>query len=182
MRKHTKGAPPVGHAAAPDRYEAERLVSAYADLALRVAYTYVGNRADAEDISQDVLIKLMYHAPHFESLDHERAWVIRCTANAAKDFIKSASVRKVIPFDGIEAAGGQFVAPERDDARFSAKDVLSQVMKLPLASREVIYLRYFERMSIVEIATITGISEAAVTKRLSRARQDLKIKLEKSVS
>ena len=74
-------------------YENERareLVDRYADTILRLSYTYLKNTHDAQDICQDVLVKLLTEPRTFESPDHERAWVLRVTANACKDLLKSA--------------------------------------------------------------------------------------------
>ena len=69
--------------------EAERLVDTYADLILRLSYTYLNHTQDAQDICQTVFLKLWEKAPAFVSPDHERAWIIRTTANACKDLLKS---------------------------------------------------------------------------------------------
>ncbi len=71
--------------------EARRLVDTYGNLTMRLAFTYLGSRQDAEDVSQDVLCKLICRQRPFESPEHEKAWVIRCTANACKDELRSAA-------------------------------------------------------------------------------------------
>ena len=91
--------------------QAERLVANYADLILRLSYTYLGSTADAEDICQTVLLRLMTKAPRFQNEEHERAWVIRTTANACKDLLKSAARRSTV---GLEAAG-EVAAPDAPD-------------------------------------------------------------------
>ncbi len=84
--------------------EAERLVCAYSDLILRFSYTYLGSVQDAEDICQNVLIKLMTLSPEFSSLEHEKAWVIRVTANACKDLLRTAA-RRLRPRSLIRSEG-----------------------------------------------------------------------------
>ena len=71
--------------------EAQRLVQTYADLILRLGYTYLKSTHDAEDVCQNVLIKLLQTDRAFESAEHERAWIVRATANACKDVLRSAS-------------------------------------------------------------------------------------------
>lgn len=66
----------TGSKNAPDR-DPERLVRDYADLVLRVCYTYLRSTADAEDVCQDTLVKLLLHEEPFRDPGHERAWVIR---------------------------------------------------------------------------------------------------------
>ena len=68
-----------------DPREAERLVETYSDLILRLSYTYLKSVQDGEDICQTVLLKLLTGDEQFDSPEHEKAWVIRATANACKD-------------------------------------------------------------------------------------------------
>ena len=56
--------------------QAVRMVSDYADLILRLSYTYLGSSADAEDVCQEVLLKLLGRSEGFEGPEHERAWVV----------------------------------------------------------------------------------------------------------
>ena len=155
--------------------EARRLVDTYGDLVMRLAYTYLGSRQDAEDVSQDVLCKLITRSAPFNGPEHEKAWTIRCTSNACKDILRSAARTRNV---ALEAAG-----EVRDTSQEATEDetpglVTRAVMELPPLYREVIYLHYYEDMSIKEIAGSTGASECAVAKRLSRARAELRSKLE----
>lgn len=145
--------------------QAERLVSLYADMILRLSYTYLGSTADAEDICQTVLLRTMTAAPSFTSAEHERAWIVRTTINACKDLLKSAARRTTV---ALEAAGDP-PAPEPPDST-----VTDAVARLPHDQREAIHLHYYEGYPIAEVARLVGASEAAVTKRLSRARTTLR--------
>lgn len=149
--------------------EAERLVGAYADLILRLSYTYLKSTHDAEDICQTVLLKLMGAPARFEGPEHERAWVIRTTANACKDVLRSGHRRRTV---GLEAAPDA-AAPEEPES-----EVVDAVMALPCKYREAIYLHYYEGYSIREIAKLTGRSESAVSAHLSRGRGKLRTMLE----
>ena len=151
--------------------QAERLVATYADTILRLSYTYLGSTADAEDICQTVLLRAMTRAPRFESTGHERAWIVRTTANTCKDLLKSAARRKTV---ALEAAGDP--AAPADEPKLEPEDstVTRAVARLPRDQREAIHLHYYEGLSIAETAQVVGASEAAVTKRLSRARQALR--------
>ena len=149
--------------------EAERLVGAYADLILRLSYTYLKSTHDAEDICQTVLLKLMGAPARFEGPEHERAWVIRTTANACKDVLRSGHRRRTV---GLEAAPDA-AAPEEPES-----EVVDAVMALPRKYREAIYLHYYEGYSIREIAKLTGRSESVVSAHLSRGRAKLRTMLE----
>ena len=148
-----------------DEMEAKRIVEAYSDMILRVSYTYLKNTDDAEDICQDVFLKMLTGKSKFDSLEHEKAWVIRVTINRCKDILKSAQRQKEV---GIE------VMPEVVQVEAVESDVLDMVMQLPEAYREVIYLHTYEGYSAKEIADIVGKSETAVMALLSRGRKKLK--------
>lgn len=150
--------------------KAERLVRTYADLILRLSYTYLKSTHDAEDICQNVLIKLLQGGRAFESAEHERAWVVRTTANACKDVLRSGRRRSTsVALD----AAAEAAAPEAPD-----DDVLDAVMALPQAYREALYLHYYEGYTAREIAQITGRTEDAVAAHLSRGRAKLRAALE----
>ena len=82
-----------------DRRQAERLVNTYSDLILRLSYTYLKSTADAQDICQTVFLKLLTNPRSFESPEHEKAWIIRATANACKDLLKSHWRRTTVAMD-----------------------------------------------------------------------------------
>ena len=144
-----------------DRADAERLVQTYSDLILRLAYTYLKSTHDAEDICQNIFLKLQTGGQTFDSPAHEKAWIIRATANACKDSLRAAHRRNV----GLEAAA----APD--------SDVLDAVMALPRKYREAVYLHYYEGYSVREIASLLGQSESAVSAHLSRGRKSLRTTL-----
>ena len=152
-------------------YENERareLVDRYADTILRLSYTYLKNTHDAQDICQDVLVKLLAEPRTFESPDHERAWVLRVTANACKDLLKSAWRKRTCGLD----ESLEVPAPEAEDGT-----VLAAVNALPPRYRAVIYLYYYEGYQAAEIGQILGIPTATVHTRLARGRERLKLEL-----
>lgn len=157
---------------APDR-DPERLVRDYADLILRVCYTYLRSTADAEDICQDTLVKLIFRAEPFCDSGHERAWVIRVAANACKNLLRDRCAHAPVPLDAVPEPA---VTPEPSESELRQRDdrVLAAVMALPLPQREVIYLHYYEGYPTREIARILGATDDAVRQRLSRARSRLR--------
>lgn len=161
----------------PIEAEANRLVATYADTILRVSYTYLHSTQDAEDICQDVLLKALNRAERFESAEHERAWIIRVTINAAKDLLRRQSGRATVALDDIAEPVAPTRATERELAA-RAEGILERVMALPLEYREAIYLHYYEGYSIKQIAAIVHASESAVATRLSRGRSKLRPALE----
>ena len=133
-------------AACPNRTyatEPERLVDTYANAILRVCYTYLRSTQDAEDICQDVLLKVLQRPQRFFSADHERAWIIRVAANACKDLLKSRGARATVALDDASEPAS---APYATEAQLAARSqsVLQSVMNLPANYREAIYLHYYE--------------------------------------
>ena len=139
--------------------EIERVVNEYATMLLRVAYSQLNNRAEAEDTVQEVLLKYMEKAPIFQSEEHEKAWLLRVTVNHCKNHLASAWFRKRADLDeGI---------PALDNAEL---EVVSAVAALPAKYRAVVHLYYFEGYSTKEIEEILHSRPNTVSSRLSRAR------------
>lgn len=150
-----------------DGKEAERLAERFAPAVYRLAYARAGNAADAEDVMQDVFLRLLTKAPNFRDDDHAKAWLLRVAANRANDLLRSAA-RKNVPLE--EAA--EVRAPEP-----TAGETLREVLALPPKLRLVVHLFYYEEQTVKEIAAVLGISQGAVKARLSRARKQLRISL-----
>ena len=131
---------------------------------LRLAYSYVHNMQDAEEILQDTLIKLLDSAPDFESDEHEKAWLIRVAANLSKNRIEYNKLRDT------DELNDELVAEQRDDLTF----VWEAVKELPDNYREVIHLFYEEGYQTDEIAEILGETGVNIRTRLKRARAKLK--------
>lgn len=141
-------------------------VELYADMIFRIAYQNMGQNADAEDVVQDVFLKLM-KAPDFNSEEHRKAWLIRVTLNRCKDLHRSAWRSRTQTFDDLEIP----VEPEY-------REVLSEIFRLPPEDRNIIYLYYFEGYKAAEIAQMLQVKENTVSSRISRARKKLKNMLE----
>ncbi len=144
--------------------EAERVINAYGNSVLRLAYSYLHSMDDAEDILQDTLIKRLSSAPVFESAEHEKAWLLRVAANLSKNRIDYNSVRRADELDE------SLAAEKREDLSF----VWEAVRSLPTEYAEVVHLFYFEGYSTAETAKILGKNESTVRSCLSRGREKLK--------
>ena len=145
----------------------EHIVEQYADLLLRITFVQLKQMQDAEDITQEVFIRLIEKKPVFETQEHMKAWLIRVAINLCKDHWKSAWFKKTIPL-------------EDELAVFPAEisDTLQIIMQLPSASRQVVLLHDYVGYSLVEIASMTGQTASAVTTRLHRARKKLRMMLD----
>ncbi len=157
---------------APDR-DPERLVRAYADLVLRVCYTYLHSTADAEDVCQDTLVKLICRDEPFRDSGHERAWVVRVAINACRNLLRDRGAHPAVGLDCVpEPAAAE--EPDEDALRRRDDRVLGAVMALPLPQREAVYLHYYEGYPTREVARIVDATDEAVRQRLSRARTRLR--------
>ena len=89
---------------------------AYSDLILRLSYTYLKSTDDAQDICQTVFLKLLQKPQAFSSPEHEKAWIIRTTANTCKDLLKSHWHKTTVTLDAaaaVPALGSQIDDPIR---------------------------------------------------------------------
>ena len=141
--------------------QAERLLDKYGNSVLRMAYGYLHNMTDAEDIVQETMIRFLNAAPAFESPAHEKAWLLRVAANLSKNRIAYNKIRQS------DELNEEITAEEAEDLSF----VWEAVKQLPTQYREVIHLHYYEGYSVREIAKLLGRSEAAVSAHLSRGRK-----------
>lgn len=134
----------------------------------RLAYAQMKNTSDADDVYQEVFYRYIRKKPFFESPEHEKAWFIRVTVNCCKTSLKSFWKTKVCELD-----------ETFEDTEVEKEDLSFALKKLPKKYSAVLYLFYFEDMSIKEIASALNLKEGNVGVLLSRARQKLKEILEK---
>lgn len=144
-------------------------VEEHRDVVFRVALTYMRDRADADDVTQDVFLKLFRSDRHFESKEHLRRWLIRVSINECKSLFRK-------PWRRVEDI--ESVVDSLSTAGDEAKTVLSDVMRLPERSRIPIVLYYYLGYSTSEIAKLLHIPAATVRTRLARGRSRLKLILE----
>lgn len=145
------------------------LAGRYMDMVYRVAFNFLKNGGDADDVTQTVMLKLLRTSREFENETHVKNWLIRVTLNECKKTVVTPWRRHTTPIDelSIEPA---FEIPEESE-------LYRAVMELPVKYRIVTYLYYYEEYSVSETAKATGISETAASTRLMRARSKLKEKL-----
>ena len=143
--------------------EPAELARAYAPAIYRLAYARTGSRADAEDIMQEVFVRLLRARPDFADREHARAWLLRVAANCANDWFRAPWRRREGPLTD------SLPAPEHEDG-----GVVEAVLALPAKYRTAVHLYYYEELSVAEIAKITGKSESAVKSRLFLARAMLR--------
>ena len=131
---------------------------------LRIAMTRLSSPADAEDVVQEVFLKLLTTRPHFRDLEHEKAWLIITASNLCKDTLKKWW-RKNENIDDYTS-----LPQERTE---TGNDVLDAILALPQDYKDVVYLYYYEGYTTAEIAAHQNCPESTVRSRLSRARKQL---------
>ena len=149
--------------------EVNRAVEKYADMVQRICFYHLKNRADTEDVFQNVFLKYMLQEEPFQSEEHEKAWLTRVAINACRDYLKSFFRRKMVPLEAVSELGEQ-----ADDG---CREVLEAVLSLPKRYKDAIYLHYFEGYTAAEIGQIIGKKENTVYSLLSRGRELLRREL-----
>ena len=162
-------------------YEAQfaSLYEQYADDVLRMAYFYLADRHKAEDVCQDVFVKLYTHGKSIEP-GREKAWLLRVTVNSCRDLWRGAWLRRVVL-----GAPALEIIPAQDDEiekREEKAELMRAVNKLPAAFREAVLLHYYQGLGIAEIAQMLDLPEGTISSRLSRARKKLEVLLKEEAT
>ncbi|MCM3693628.1 sigma-70 family RNA polymerase sigma factor [Neobacillus niacini] len=158
----------------------DEIMNQYGQEILQLTYSYVNNKAIAEDLTQDIFVKCYKSLHTYSGKSKLRTWLWRIAINHCKDFHRSWYNKNVIiageemPSNGSkkELVEQTVIQKEEDD------ELISAIMTLSIKYREVIYLFYYEEMSLKEIAVVTETGINTVKTRLRRAKELLKERLE----
>lgn len=131
-----------------------------------LALSFTKNHSDAEDIMQDVFLKLLKHNKPFNNEEHLDKWLTVVCVNESKNYIKSPFRKNTVLLD---EAKDLYTFDTVNDY-----DIFKSVMSLPKKERTVIHLFYYEDLPVKEIAKMLKINESAVKTRLNRGRNHLK--------
>ena len=157
----------------------DQLMREYSDDILHLVYTYVKNRTIAEDLAQEIFIKCYEKLNQFNQQSTIKTWLYRIASNHCKDYLRSWHFRKITlsnkVFDHIPSKSKQV---EEEVIKHSEENSLTNaVMNLPLKYREVVFLHYYEELSLKEISKITSVNINTLKTRLKRAKELLKDKM-----
>ena len=150
----------------------EALIEKYEKTVYKLAYSYLRNKQDADDIYQEVFLRYFRNKPEFAGEEHEKAWFIRTTVNCCKNLCTSSWFRRTAPLEENTLGDEAVYVPQEQSELFAA------VMALPAKYRTVIHLFYYEGYSLDKVARLCGCTPAAARKRLSRSRKLLAKELE----
>lgn len=139
------------------------IVEKYSDMIYRIAYQRVLNQYDAEDIVQEVFVKLLCNKNYFRDGEYVKAWLIRVTVNLCVNYKKKLARQKTISASQLEIP---FTEPERE--------ILEELYLLSDEDRIILYLYYYEEYKIREIAKILRQKQNTINSKLTRARNKLK--------
>lgn len=150
------------------KFEIEELVNKYSNMVFQIAYQNCFIKSNAEDITQEVMIKLWKNLESFKTEEHLKAWLIRVTINTSIDNNRNFQNKKETELDENE---NLYIQDEN-------KEVFSELKKLKPESRNIIYLYYYQGYKTKEIAEMLNLNINTVSTNLARAKQQLKNILE----
>jgi RNA polymerase sigma-70 factor (ECF subfamily) len=151
-----------------------RLVDRHADRLYRVAFSLVGNVADAEDVVQEALAGAYRGAGKFEGRSSVRSWLTRIVMTQAAKFWRSRKGKRQA---SLESAGEAPIADAGPNAVDAKMDLSAALQQLSDEHREVIVLREIEGLAYEEMAQMLGVPRGTIESRLFRGRAELKKKL-----
>ncbi len=138
----------------------ESVIARNASTVYKLAMSRCGNRADADDIFQQVFLRYITRRPDFASAAHEKAWFLRVTVNCSKSFWSSAFRRNTQPMTE------EMAAPRTEE-----HGLWAAVAAMPEKYRVLIHLFYYEGISTAEISQLLNRKESTVRMQLTRARR-----------
>ncbi|MBQ2287903.1 MAG: sigma-70 family RNA polymerase sigma factor [Lachnospiraceae bacterium] len=147
------------------REEFEKIAEKYMDTIYRVAYSWMKNQHDANDVTQIVLLKFYKTTKSFESDDHIKNWLIKVTVNECKMIFRSPWSKTEDITDYAQTLGFE------EEQHY---DLFQAVMKLDKKYSVLLMLFYYDGYSTKEISAMIGVPEKTVSTRLFRAKAKLK--------
>ncbi len=152
----------------------EQLYQQYGNDVLRVSYYYLNNREQAEDVTQDVFVRLMDNRPVLIP-GSEKSWLLKVALNRCRDLWRSSWHKRVLL-----GSKKLDLIPDDDkmDQRLEKEALLQAVNALPAPEKEVFLLFYYQGLSTQETAALLSVPEGTVSSRLSRGRQKLRVFLD----
>jgi RNA polymerase sigma-70 factor, ECF subfamily len=170
--------------ASGEEYAFKILVERHLNLVLNLIYRFVGDKTRAEDLAQEVFIRIWQAAPRYKPQAKFTTWIYRVTTNLCLNELKSSRGKKLFFFGGL-AEGDRptvetDVSPSAEDlllAEERSRQISLALQSLPENQRMALILRRYDNLSYQEIANIMDCSVSAVESLLVRAKKNLQEKL-----
>ncbi len=151
----------------------DELMTVYGKEVWNYAYSITRKWDMADDITQEVFIKVYRHIDSFRRDASVKTWLLTITRNTAIDFQRSAFFRKVTLSDWLEEKGERRSVEHEMMEKWAVNEMWDLVLKLPAKYREAIILFAHHQLSMKEMADVLGVTEGTVKSRLFHARQKL---------
>lgn len=172
----TENDPPISElvklAAGGDRDAFAAVVDAQYDYIFRIAFKWLGDKSDAEDVTQNVVIKLAKSIQQFDGRSQFSSWLYRIALNAVRDHQRASNRqgRNVVALSLVSPTS----APSNQEDDVTMNEVWSAVRQLPEKQRDAVLMVYGEDMSHADCATIMGCKESTVSWYVHEAKKSLK--------
>ncbi|KIL51479.1 RNA polymerase sigma factor [Jeotgalibacillus alimentarius] len=150
----------------------------HGDYLKRLIYTYVKDVQKAEDILQDTFVKFYTRFDQFEKRSSVKTYLYRIAVNESQNYLRSWSFRKVEFADRLRTFKQGTSAEDQYITNEGNRTLGELVKELPVKYREVIWLYYYDELTVNEISEILACSPNTVKTRLSRGRKLAKISIE----
>jgi len=164
----------LARAQAGDVAAFERLSSAYADRLFMLLLRLLGDRGEAEDVAQEVMLRAWQGISRFRGQSSYFTWLYRIAVNEANRALEKRARRPAgvpIGADELQLPDSPLLDPSRQAENNELREALARALaELPPALRTAIVLRDVEGLSTQEAAEIAGIGQAAFKSRLHQAR------------
>lgn len=152
----------------------EAIVRTYSDMVYSVAMRYMKNPTDADDVYSDVFYRYFRRERCFENEEHRKAWLLRVTINAAKDFLIKRKFETSTDDDLFDESLIAVSFSGTDISQEEIMDVRNALKQLKEERREVVELYYFNGLNTKEIAGMLGRPENTIKSELLRGRKEIK--------
>ena len=142
----------------------EELLDRHEDTLFRAALAILGDVQEAEDAVQETFLRYLEKRPELRDGDHEKAWLLKVTANRCKSILRTRRRRPTVELLDI------YPVPEEEGSR----ELMEAILTLPANQRSAVHLHYYEGYTSEEIGAILGQRPGTVRSHLSRARDALR--------
>ncbi|MDR3705258.1 MAG: RNA polymerase sigma factor [Paludibacteraceae bacterium] len=158
-----------------DLHQFEIQILPFKDKIFRLALFLLSDKAEAEDATQEVFVRLWNHKNNLSSVENIQAFVLRVTRNLCLDKLRTLNRRQEEVDSSNNVVEETMVNPHEQTEQRNLLDFVKQQIKLlPEMQRTIITLRDIEELEFDEIAQITGLNENAIKVNLSRARKKIR--------
>jgi RNA polymerase sigma factor (sigma-70 family) len=158
----------------------EEIMIKYGSELVGLAFHYIKEKEAAKDVVQEVFIKCYENLGAFRYESSIKTWLYRITINKSKDYLRSWNYKKVYIKDYLGSSIKSLLpSPEEKVLNQEKQEAIKEIIfSLPTKYREVIYLYYYQSLTINEISELTENNINTIKTRLVRAKTRLKIRME----